>query len=147
MATAQRVTFTAASTDVDDATELNSQPGDLSGSGAMTGPIVYQVTATGNNAAGSATVEFLLTDGTTVFQRRRLTIQHPATAKRTDNAGTGGNYIMDVVDERSGNDFVDLAGPSRIQGATTAALVWKVGCSVLTTITSLTVDITPKYAH
>lgn len=73
------------------------------------------------NAAGDATIAFLLTDGTTVFDIEEVTCTSIVSAgtliaKKTAIADGSGNVLCKCVGNSSGTKFVDLAGAFGVPG-------------------------------
>jgi len=137
----QEMTFTAASANITAGAswqKLVYTPGnDLPGSAAG-GHQSCVVLATSNQSSGSATIAFrwALKNQSLdcVWQDKSASVT--VTTTRTDLDGDSGNYICTVAFD-DGSNFVDLAPQGQEFD------IW-VGCSALTTITSLAVRVQPK---
>lgn len=132
----QTFTFTGASSDVTNyqriAANFNEAPLGRSDSGDQ----MIRVSADGNAASGSATLQIVEIDPITekVLWREDITLSHPATARRTGYDNSSGNYVLSAVASTSGNHFVDI-------GAIPRGRVLMIGCTALTTMTQIVVRV------
>lgn len=131
-------TFTGDTSDLDSMSILVSSDQIANQYGATgakeLGPQILMLDADTNTdgVGDTLVIEVVLCDEalTTVYARHRATGSWPSTAKRTDNAGTAGAYIVNLVFDESGTNKLDLnrgvPDNTRVQ--------WRIGAHTLTNI-------------
>lgn len=138
-------TFAAASADISTYATLQNSYGP---SNYETGKDqALAVTAFANGAAGSATLQLVLVDKAALNSGSSsadavVWMEEAAvaiTARRTGPANTAGNYVCTVTFTVSNRNCVDLITCPSGATASGAEYEFRLGCTALTTITSLTV--------
>jgi hypothetical protein len=133
-------TFATASSDLATYTKINAADGvgDRRDKHSVLALFAAIAVSAGTPTGETCTVELALTNGTTVYARRLVTVT--ATARRTGFAGASGNYLCDVADADSDRNISDLIGIEKRVGSTKSELYWMVGMTAegVTNFTGLT---------
>lgn len=108
-----------------------------------TGVQFLKIEADHTIAGGTATIEFVLTDGTVVYDTETVAIT--AGTRRTGPAGALGNYICTCVGSKSGTNKLDLFGASGKAIRTPGDRYWMYGLTVISG-GSVVVRVLPGYA-